>query len=57
MAVVAQYKIGNCNVTIDDRYCVKTQEEVDKILRDIGDFYADCISNGTIDVQKFIESE
>ena len=36
---------------------LKTQEGVDKILRDIGDFYADCISNGTIDVQKFIESK
>ena len=57
MAIVAEYKIGNCKVYIDDSCMVKTKEEVDKILRDIGEFYADCIRNGTIDVEKFIESE
>lgn len=57
MSIVAKYKIGNCTITIDDKYCVKTKEETDRIIRNIEDFYADCIKRGTIDIKGFIKSE
>ncbi|MEA5060023.1 hypothetical protein SDC9_149005 [bioreactor metagenome] len=36
MAIVKDYYIGNTHVMIDDEYCVKTQEEVDAILKKVG---------------------
>jgi len=39
MAVVADYMDGNCRIVICDDYCVKTQEEKDKILKRVADIY------------------
>lgn len=36
MAVVEEHKYGNCTVYIHDDYVVKTQEEVDAILEELG---------------------
>jgi len=48
MARIAHYKCGNCNIYIDDKYMVKTEEEKHKILRDIGDFYTRCFEEGKL---------
>lgn len=39
MAVVRDFYIGNTHIKINDACCVKTQEEVDAILRRCGDIW------------------
>jgi len=39
MAIVAVYKSGNCTAYFDDSCCVKTQEEIDRILKNVADIY------------------
>lgn len=40
MAIVKTYHVGKSVVHYDDRYCVKTQEEIDKILYEVGVIWA-----------------
>lgn len=38
--LVEEYKDGNCTIKIYDDYVVKTQEEVDAILKELGQIVA-----------------
>lgn len=39
MAVVADYMDGNCRIIIKDDYAVKTEEEKQKILKNMAEIY------------------
>lgn len=39
MAIVKEYMDGNCKITFCDDYCVKTKEEVDKLLANAAEIY------------------
>ena len=52
MAVVKDYYIGNTRIRIHDDYCVKTQEEIDSILKRIGSIYADYLTRKLIEEGK-----
>jgi len=40
MAIVEEYMSGNCKISFDDKYAVKTKEEVNKILKQISEIYS-----------------
>lgn len=48
MAIIAHYKSGECNIYIDDRYAVKTEEEKHQIMRNIGAIYARAFREGNL---------
>ncbi|HBR31923.1 MAG TPA: hypothetical protein DD733_07555 [Clostridiales bacterium] len=48
MAVAADYMDGNTHIIIRDDYCVKTKEEVDKVLDRISEIYVRIFTNQAI---------
>jgi hypothetical protein len=44
MAVVKEYTDENCKIKIDDKYCVRTKEEAQKILDEAARLYSEYFS-------------
>jgi len=44
MAAVKDYVDGNARIRIDDEFCVKSEEEIDEILKRVGKIYIDCLA-------------
>lgn len=42
--VVESYQIGNTRINVCDDYCVKTQAEIDEILRRVSRIVVDALS-------------
>lgn len=49
VAIVKDYYVGNTHIRVHDDYCLKTKEEVDAVLKRIGNIYTSYLTRKAYD--------
>ncbi len=57
MAIVKEYRIGEAVVQIDDSYIVKTQSEIDEIIKSCGIAWTEALLESNEEPEKSSNSD